>query len=422
LSFSTFNFRPSSIAVLERLGFETPTPIQTAALPVVLEGKDVIAQAQTGSGKTLAYGLPLIERCDATSRNVQAIVLAPTRELASQIADVLTPFARAADLGIAVLYGGVGFGAQLEALEKGAQILVGTPGRVLDHMSRGSLSLRSVRMFVLDEADQMLDKGFALDVEKIIRATPASRQTALFSATTPAWVRDVSKRYLNEPVFVQVNAPQADPEIEHEVVEVWDGNKLPVLVKLLDRSADGATLVFCRTRRGVVNLARRLQHLGYAAEALQGDMGQLARERIIKRFREGRLPIVVATNVAARGLDILTISDVINYDLPETGELFVHRVGRTGRMGRSGRATTLIASADLQMMQTIERQLGRRLPRVTMAQIESRPVAPHVTLPQAPIVPEATETTPVTSETKRPARRRYRSGRRPAPAIAAAGI
>jgi ATP-dependent RNA helicase DeaD len=366
------------------MGITNPTPIQQESIPVMLSGSDIVGQAHTGSGKTLAFGLPIVEAVDAQSATVQALVLVPTRELALQVAGVLSQLASPAGLRATVIYGGVGFGPQADAVAAGAQVVVGTPGRVLDHLQRGSLSLRSLRVLVLDEADQMLDKGFAPDVERIIRTTPASRQTALFSATTPTWVHQVAARYLRTPAFVKAETEESEPDIQHSVVETWGGDKLPVLQALLDQPSSGSTLVFGRTRHGVMNLARRLRQKGYEVEALQGDLGQQARERIVQRFRDGRLPVLLATNVAARGLDMLNIDRVINYDLPETSELFVHRVGRTGRMGRAGQAITIIAAADLSKMQEIERHIGRKLPRVSTAMLDTLILPPAEPAPLAP--------------------------------------
>jgi len=402
-----------------------PTPIQDEAIPVMLAGRDIIGQAHTGSGKTLAFGLPLIESIDPDSNATQALVLTPTRELCQQVGGVLEQLGKPAGFSVLTVYGGVGYGPQMDALKKGVQIVVGTPGRVLDHLQRGTLRLDAIRLLVLDEADQMLDKGFAPDVERIIRQTPRSRQTALFSATTPQWVRDVSARHLREPEYIRLGEQtEAAPEIEHSIIEVWSGEKLPVLLSLLSQPTEGATLVFGRTRHGVINLARRLQKLGFEVEALQGDLAQPARDRIVKRFREGHLPILLATNVAARGLDMLNIERVINYDLPETSELFVHRVGRTGRMGRAGQAITLIAATDLLKIQEIERDLGRKLPRIPMpAPMQMAPV--QVRIPQRPVITQELPASPaaVADETGKPRRRRRsRHGRsRPPGQLAPAG-
>jgi ATP-dependent RNA helicase DeaD len=422
LSFSSFKLRASSIDVLTKQDITEPTPIQMEAIPIMLEGHDIIGQAYTGSGKTLAFGLPIVEICDPDSNTTQAVVLCPTRELAQQVGGVLVQIGKPAGFSVVTLYGGVGYGPQMDALHAGPQIVVGTPGRILDHLQRRTLRLDALRVFVLDEADQMLDKGFAPDVERILRQTPRSRQTALFSATTPDWVKRVSAQYLNEPEIVHTNTEEeAAPDIEHSIIEVWSGEKLPVLLSLLDQPTEGATLVFGRTRHGVINLARRLQKLGFDVEALQGDLGQPARDRIVKRFREGQLPILLATNVAARGLDMLNIERVINYDLPETSELFVHRVGRTGRMGRSGVAITLIAATDLLKIQEIERDLGRKLPRIPVpAPVQMQPAQPAPVKPR-PAITQELSATPAAAKDETGQPRRRRRPRRRKPQLAQAG-
>jgi ATP-dependent RNA helicase DeaD len=411
LPFSDFDLRATSLEALRKLDIVEPTPIQAQAIPIMLEGADLIAQAHTGSGKTLAFGLPLMEAMDPDSRATQALVLCPTRELAAQVGDVLSKLAKPAGIDVLILYGGVGYQPQIDALRRGAQVVVGTPGRVLDHLQRRTLKLNELIVLILDEADQMLDKGFAPDVERIINTTPPDRQTALFSATTPDWVKHVAAKYLFEPETIAIGTEtEAEPDIEHSIIEVWDGNKLNVLVNLLAMPTEGATLVFGRTRHGVINLARRLQKLGFEVEALQGDLGQPARDRIVKRFREGHLPILLATNVAARGLDMLNIERVINYDIPETSELFVHRVGRTGRMGRSGQAITIIAATDLSKIREIERDLNRRFPRIPTPVAMPLP-DPTATRP-APIVVKAepVSTDPSATATKPRRRRRSRGG------------
>jgi len=365
-SFHSFQLRASSREALSRMEIHTPTAIQERSIPLLLAGRDVIGQAQTGSGKTLAFGLPLMERCDEQQRQVQALVLTPTRELARQVSQVLTALAKEARIKVALIYGGRPFGPQERALADGAQVVVGTPGRVLDHLRRRTLRIERLRMLVLDEADEMLDQGFAPDVERILAMTPRSRQTALFSATIPPWVEKIAAKHLSDPeVLAAEEGDGSDPEIDHFVVEAYGEDKFQVLLRLLDGPTEGATLVFGRTKRGVRNLGRRLQTQGYQVEVLQGNLDQKARDRALERFRSGLVPILVATNVAARGLDILNIGQVINYDLPETHELFTHRAGRTGRMGRSGRAITLVSATDLPKWQAIERGLGRRLPRVS---------------------------------------------------------
>jgi ATP-dependent RNA helicase DeaD len=351
-----------------------PTPIQAAAMPPLLEGRDVIGQACTGSGKTIAFGLPLVNALDERNSALQALVLVPTRELAQQVGGVLRLILAGTGMKLAVLYGGAATGPQQEALRQGCQVVVGTPGRILDHMARRSVQFHAVRYLVLDEADEMLDRGFAPDVERIVGALPRDRQTSLFSATTPQWVQDVGTRYLREPLLIQVNPDACDGlNIEHEICEVWHEEKFEVLCRLLDQESEGSTLVFGRTKHGVRNLGQKLIRLGYAADVLQGNLSQQQRDSVIKRFRERRTPILVATNVAARGLDVLHIGRVINYELPDTHELFTHRVGRTGRMGRAGRAITLLGPADLPKWHEIEKGLGRKFPRITP---EGKPVPP----------------------------------------------
>ena len=363
------------------MNIETPTAIQASSIPILLEGRDVIAQAQTGSGKTLAFGLPLIERCDPQRRRVQALVLTPTRELARQVGDVLTQLGTAAGIRVTLVYGGVGYGTQEKQLAAGAHVVVGTPGRVLDHLKRRTLRLDEVQMLVLDEADEMLDRGFAPDVERIIAMTPRNRQTALFSATTPSWVEQIAAKHLKEPEIIKAEDDDgSEPDIEHLVMEVYREDKFQTLVRLLKEPVQGATLVFGRTKRGVRNLGRRLQTSGFRVAVLEGNLNQTQRDRALDSFRSGRVPVLVATNVAARGLDILHIERVINFELPETHELFTHRVGRTARMGRSGRAITLVSATDLPKWQAIERGLGVRLPRLSAdgktVQAAPRPAAP----------------------------------------------
>jgi ATP-dependent RNA helicase DeaD len=355
------------LKALEVMDIVTPTEIQSASIPHLLEGKDVIGQAYTGSGKTLAFGLPLMERIDPKNKWLQALVLVPTRELAQQVGAVLEKLSKGSSIRTTLIFGGRAFGPQQDAIYAGAQVVVGTPGRVLDHLTRGTMRLDGVTFLVLDEADEMLDRGFAPDVERILSQTNSDRQTALFSATTPEWVHKVSQKYLTDPVVIET-APGdevAGPDIDHVVYEVWREDKLQVLLRLLDEPTEGATLVFGRTKHGVRSLGEKLERMGYKVDVLQGNLSQPARDRVIEDFRAGRTPILLATNVAARGLDVLHVTRVINFELPETHELFTHRVGRTGRMGRSGRAITLLGPADLPKWREIERGLGRTLPRIT---------------------------------------------------------
>ena len=360
--FPDLTLMPTIRAAIADMAFTTPTPIQEATIPALQAGRDVIGQARTGSGKTLAFTIPMIERCEPSSRAVQALVLVPTRELAIQVADVAQVLAKRRPLTVALIYGGRSLGPETKVL-RGAQIVIGTPGRTLDHIRRGSLVLKDLRVFVLDEADEMLDRGFAHDVEAILAATPRERQTALFSATMPDWVAKTAHKHLRDPQTVAVDADiQAPPEIEHIAYDIDKAQKLDALRTLLDRNG-GPILVFGRTKHGVRKLAKRLVDLGYPVDALQGNLSQNARERVMEQFRSGKVPILVATNVAARGLDIQGIEQVINFDLPDSELLFTHRAGRTGRMGRHGQAITFITAEDSKKWREIERALGRRIPR-----------------------------------------------------------
>jgi superfamily II DNA/RNA helicase len=364
-TFAQLEMPPRLVRILDERGITTPTPIQAEVIPVLLDGHDVIGQARTGSGKTLAFGLPLLLRCEPARRGVQALVLVPTRELAIQVSDVLVPLAAALGLRQTLLYGGRGFGGEQQAL-RGAQIVIGTPGRTLDHLRQGTFGLDHLRTFVLDEGDEMLDRGFAPDVERILAFAPAQRQTALFSATLPPWVEGTARKHLHRPVTIAVDAgvPSA-PQIDHHVYDVDPALKMQALMTLLDRRGDGPIIVFGRTKHGVKKLAQKLVQLGYPSAALQGNLSQNARERVMADFRAGRVPILLATNVAARGLDVDDVETVINYELPESAEWFTHRVGRTGRMGRRGQAITFLTAEDAVRWRQIERALGRAVPRAT---------------------------------------------------------
>jgi ATP-dependent RNA helicase DeaD len=383
-SFAELRLRPETRAAVDAMGIVVPTPIQAQAIPIMLAGDDVVGQARTGSGKTLAFGLPVVERCDPAARGVQALILVPTRELAIQVGGVLEQLARARRLRLTLLYGGRSLIPEARALAGGAQIVVGTPGRTLDHLRQGNLSLDRLRIFVLDEGDEMLDRGFAPDVERILARTPSTRQTALFSATVPPWVMQTAARHLHAPVLVRVDAAEAPPEIEHVVYDVDPSTRSRALRTMLDRRGDGPIIVFGRTKHGVKKLARQLEAEGFPVVALQGNLSQKARERAMADFRSGAAPILVATNVAARGIDVADVGQVINYEVPESAELFTHRVGRTGRMGKSGEAITFVTPEEASKWRQIERALGKTLPR--QAWVEDGvpvPTAPPVTVAAA---------------------------------------
>ena len=362
--FTGMVLNPATKAAVGRMGITEPTPIQEQAIPHLLEGRDLIGQARTGSGKTLAFVVPMVEQCEATLRRPQALVLVPTRELAVQVGGVTEQVAGPQGLHVTQLYGGRSVGRDHKALQRGAQIIIGTPGRTLDHVRQGSLDLRSVRFLVLDEADEMLDRGFAQDVDAILSRTPDQRQTALFSATVPDWVAQTSRKHLHDPVTVEVDAElQGIPTVEHLVYSIQKSDKMQALRMLLDSREEAPVLVFGRTKHGVKRLASQLNDLGYPVGALQGNLSQVARERVMKDFRSGAAPILIATNVAARGLDVEGIAQVINFDLPDSEQLFTHRVGRTGRMGRSGEAVTFITPDEDRKWKEIERGLGFRFTR-----------------------------------------------------------
>ena len=372
-TFRDFHLSASLLKALDAMKIDTPTPIQLASIPPLLERRDVIGQAATGSGKTLAFGLPLVQCTKPGQRTPSALVVVPTRELAQQVGAVLSQLIAGTGGRLVVVYGGRAIGPQIASLRKGVQIVVGTPGRLVDLLQRGALRLDHVRYLVLDEADEMLDRGFARDVERLLGATPNDRQTALFSATTPEWVHDVSAKYLHDPVVIELGVDEAlVPDIDHVVYEVQSDDKYDVLRRLLDEPATGGTLIFARTKHGVRRMGQRLERSGYRLGVLHGNLSQPQRDRVLRDFRSGKMPVLLATNVAARGLDVLHIERVINYDLPETHDLFTHRVGRTGRMGRAGRAITLLGPADLTKWNKIERGLGRTLPRMTL---DGEPIA-----------------------------------------------
>ena len=359
-TFQEMSLSPTTQAAIAGMGITDPTPIQERSIPLLLAGQDLMGQARTGSGKTLAFAAPLVEQGDSSLRQVQGLVLVPTRELAIQVASVVETLAAPKRLRVQTLYGGRSIRPEHAALRRGAHIVVGTPGRTLDHLRQGNLDLGGVRILVLDEADEMLDKGFARDVEAILGRTPRQRQTALFSATMPEWVAKTAQKHLRAPTNIQIDADlQAPPTVDHTVYAIEKSHKIEALKTLLDDRA-GAVVVFGKTKHGVKKLARQLESLGYDVGALQGNLKQNARERVLAEFRSGAAPVLIATNVAARGLDIEGVDQVVNYDLPDSQQLFTHRVGRTGRMGRSGEAITFVTPDETRKWRQIERGLGHR--------------------------------------------------------------
>ncbi len=401
VSFHDLRLTAGTLAAIAAMEIETPTPIQAASLPALLDGRDVIGQARTGSGKTLAFGIPAVEVVDTRQRDVQVLVLTPTRELAVQVGGVLDQLGAGKGIRSALIFGGRALGPQRDELKRGVHIVVGTPGRVLDLLNQGALWLDRVRFLVLDEADEMLDRGFAPDVERIIARANANRQTALFSATVPDWVKTTASKHLHDPVSVVVDPnPEDAAPIDHVAYDVPGGDKLAVLKELLDYRDAGSAIVFGRTKHGVKKLARQLEGAGYPVVALQGNLSQNARDRVMADFRSGAVPVLVATNVAARGLDVTHVAQVINIELPESPELLTHRVGRTGRMGRAGRAITLLGPEDGAKWRQLERGLGRRIPRMPWA---GAMVALDGEIPAA--TPGASPVTPVSSPATGPAKR-----------------
>ena len=340
-------------------GWETPTPIQALALPELLDGEDVVGLAQTGSGKTAAFAIPLIESLNRKARGVQALVLVPTRELAAQAATEISNLSRYNPVRPVVLCGGVPIGPQIKALKnRSATVVVGTPGRILDHLQRGTLRLGAVRYLVLDEADRMLDMGFAPDVGRILSHTPDSRQTALFSATMPGAIAGIVKRHMRSPRYLTVESEAPTVETVEQVYYRVDGrDKTRTLRALLDAEDDPLAIVFRRTKHGATKLHRQLERNGYKSALLHGGKTQSQRTKTLAGFAYGRSRILVATNVASRGLDIPNVSHVVNYDLPEDAETYVHRIGRTARAGKDGVAATLVGEAEVREFDKIQRSL-----------------------------------------------------------------
>lgn len=345
------------------LGFEEPTPIQALAIPMLIEGHDVIGQAHTGSGKTAAYGIPLLGKIDPNDRRVQALVMCPTRELAIQVSEELAKLGKyLPGIMIIPVYGGQPIERQLVALKKGVQVVIGTPGRIIDHLHRRSLDLSNVRVVVLDEADEMLDMGFRDDIGDILGKTPEKRQTVLFSATMAAPIMELAKKYQKTPKHVKVvHAQLTVPTIEQYYYEMRESDKIEALCRLLDRYNPKLSLVFSNTKRRVDEITNRLNSRGYAAEGLHGDMSQSQRERVMAKFRSGVTDILIATDVAARGIDIDDIEAVFNFDVPQDPEYYVHRIGRTARAGRSGRSFTFVSGKEVWKLRDIQRYANVRI-------------------------------------------------------------
>ncbi len=364
--FAALGIHPSVLAAITAVGYEEPSPIQAQAIPVILAGHDMIGQAQTGTGKTAAFALPMLSRIDPARREPQLLILAPTRELALQVATAFENYAsQLPGVGVVAVYGGAPMGPQLKALRQGAQILVATPGRLCDHLRRDEQLLSTVKHLVLDEADEMLKLGFMDDLEVIFAALPESRQTVLFSATLPHSIREIAEKHLREPQHIKIAAKtQTVARIDQAHLMVHADQKTAAVLRLLEVEEFDALIAFVRTKQATLDLASALEAKGYKAAALNGDIAQNQRERVIESLKDGRLDIVVATDVAARGIDVPRITHVFNVDMPYDPESYVHRIGRTGRAGRDGRALLLVTPRERRMLQVIERVTGQKVAEV----------------------------------------------------------
>lgn len=371
MSFEKFCFRPEITEGICASRYVTPTPIQEQAIPPVLDGKDVLGLAQTGTGKTAAFALPILQRLlQGERRKLRALILAPTRELAQQIHDAIQTLGKKTRVSGMTLYGGVNIRPQIQALKKGVEVVVACPGRLLDHINQGTIRLSSLEILVLDEADQMFDMGFLPDIRRILQHLPRRRQTLLFGATMPPEIRGLAREILVNPVTIQVGETAPVSTVSHAVYPVGQHLKTPLLLKLLRQTPTDSVLVFTRTKRRAKRLGEQLSRAGFQATALQGDLPQNRRREAMEGFRDGSYRILAATDIAARGIDVSRVSHVINYDVPDTAETYIHRIGRTGRACRQGDAFSLVAPEDEGLMRSIERLLRKPLERRTLADFD----------------------------------------------------
>ncbi|MBD2865474.1 DEAD/DEAH box helicase [Paenibacillus oceani] len=362
--FSEFGLDTKVLRAITEMGFEESTPIQEKTIPLALEGKDLIGQAQTGTGKTAAFGIPLVSRIDPQEEKIVALIMCPTRELAIQVAEEISKLGRFKGIRSLPIYGGQDIVKQIRALKKKPQIIIGTPGRLLDHINRKTIKLDSVNTVVLDEADEMLDMGFMDDIQSILQLVPSDRHTMLFSATMPENIKRLAKQFLTEPEHVSVIPKQVSaPLIAQAYIEVQEKQKFEALCRLLDMEAPELAIIFGRTKRRVDELSEALQKRGYSAEGLHGDLSQNQRDNVMRKFRDGSIDVLVATDVAARGLDVSGVTHVINFDLPQDPESYVHRIGRTGRAGREGAAWTFVTPREIDHLHFIERVTRHRIAR-----------------------------------------------------------
>jgi ATP-dependent RNA helicase DeaD len=365
-TFSEFGLEAKVIRAITEMGFEESTPIQEKAIPIALEGRDLIGQAQTGTGKTAAFAIPLIQSIDPSEEKVAALIMCPTRELAIQVADEIGKLARFKGINTLPIYGGQDIGRQIRALKKrpGPHVVIGTPGRLQDHINRKTLKLDDVRFVVLDEADEMLDMGFLEDIQAILTSVPEERQTMLFSATMPANIQRLAQQFLKNPEHVSVVPKQVSaPLIEQSYIEVHERGKFDALCRLLDMESPELAIIFGRTKRRVDELSEALQKRGYSADGLHGDLSQNMRDAVMRKFRDGSIDVLVATDVAARGLDVSGVTHVINFDLPQDPESYVHRIGRTGRAGKEGTAWSFVTPREIDHLHFIEKITRHKIPK-----------------------------------------------------------
>lgn len=376
-AFQSLGLPKSLVNTLSELGYETPTPVQQESIPALIEGHDLVSQAQTGTGKTAAFALPALLKIDTSIAKPQAIIIAPTRELAIQVAEACKSYAKnIPGFNVVPIYGGQDYSTQLRALKRGAHIVVGTPGRVMDHMRQGKLATDALKMVVLDEADEMLKMGFIDDVEWILEQIPNDHQTALFSATMPNSIKNIAKRYLNNPKSVSIKGnKQTVSNIEQLSIHIPNRKKMDVLTRILEVEETEGSIIFVRTRNLSSEVAEKLQARGYSAAALNGDMNQSAREKVIARIKNGSLDIIVATDVAARGIDVERVTHVFNYDIPHDVEAYIHRIGRTGRAGRKGKAILFVTPREGRLLNDIERATKQTIEEIkppTHSEIHAR--------------------------------------------------
>ncbi len=372
VNFADLHIHPAVLQAVSDVGYEVPSAIQAATIPALMAGSDVVGLAQTGTGKTAAFAIPILSKIDVAKKTTQALVLAPTRELALQVAEAFSRYAaRLPHITVLPIYGGSSYAVQLSGLRRGAQVVVGTPGRVIDHLDRGTLDLSSLDYLVLDEADEMLQMGFAEDVERILSGTPEYKQVALFSATMPAAIRKITTKYLHDPVEVTVKAKTATADnISQRYIQVAGPRKMDALTRILEVEPFEAMIVFVRTKQATEEVAERLRARGFSAAAINGDIAQSQRERTIATLKDGSLDILVATDVAARGLDVERISHVLNYDIPHDTESYVHRIGRTGRAGRSGAAMLFVSPRERHLLKSIEKATRSKLIEAELPSID----------------------------------------------------